>query len=181
MIGAAGLDSKAFRLEWPSNTSLFEIDTEEVMKYKEDKLKDMHAVPKCNRVVIAADLQDPSWTLKLQQRGFNPTIPSLWLFEGLLTYLPEAAVKYTPLCFPFSCWTMFSKTGTYSWLLLLFQPLVLFSFHWCSFFCSLCPCFFWSLVQQRVGLQWMQFRSLSREERRLKWMSWRNRKIHYFL
>jgi methyltransferase (TIGR00027 family) len=89
VILGAGMDARAFRLPWLPHIHLYEIDRPEVLQYKEAVLK---AVPaRCDRTPITADLT-ADWSRALQQHGFRADVPSLWLLEGVLMYLPETAV-----------------------------------------------------------------------------------------
>merc|ERR1712007_300451 len=45
----------------------------------------------CTRIVVNADLSDPSWTSKLLDAGFQPEQTSFFLLEGLMMYLPPGA------------------------------------------------------------------------------------------
>jgi methyltransferase (TIGR00027 family) len=83
---AAGLDTRAFRLAWPDRVRLFELDLPEVLAFKEPVLAAQHAVPRCQRVVLAADLRQ-DWPAVLTAAGFQPAQPTAWLVEGLLIYL----------------------------------------------------------------------------------------------
>nr|BBH94730.1 S-adenosyl-L-methionine-dependent methyltransferase [Thermogemmatispora argillosa] len=85
---AAGLDTRVFRFNWPSETRFFELDQPLILDYKEAVLKVQQAQPRCERVPVIADLAQPGWEEALLQAGFNPTLPSAWLVEGLLFYLP---------------------------------------------------------------------------------------------
>src|SRR4029077_11769567 len=58
VILAAGLDSRAYRLDWPARTTLFEIDQPKVLAYKKSPLDAHGAVPKAHRVPVAVDLRD---------------------------------------------------------------------------------------------------------------------------
>jgi methyltransferase (TIGR00027 family) len=81
---AAGLDSRAYRLDWPADTSLYEVDLPKVLAFKDTVLAD--AEPRCRRTVVAADLRD-DWAKALRDNGFRPEEPTAWLVEGLLIYL----------------------------------------------------------------------------------------------
>jgi methyltransferase (TIGR00027 family) len=81
---AAGLDSRAYRLDWPAGTSLYEVDLPKVLAFKETVLGD--AEPRCTRAVVPADLRD-DWAKALRDKGFRPDQPTAWLAEGLLIYL----------------------------------------------------------------------------------------------
>lgn len=87
----AGLDSRAFRLPWPDGVRLFELDTAEMLGFKERVLAENGAQPACERIVIEIDLRD-DWPGALRAAGFDPAAPVAWVIEGLLVYLPEDAV-----------------------------------------------------------------------------------------
>jgi methyltransferase (TIGR00027 family) len=90
VIMAAGLDTRAFRLQWPPGTTLFELDLPELLEFKEDALDDLGARPACERVVVPCDLRD-DWATALIRAGFDPNRPTAWLLEGLLMFLPPDA------------------------------------------------------------------------------------------
>lgn len=85
-----GLDTRAFRLPFPPQTRLYELDLPELTQYREAILLDLPA--KCHRQAIAADLTQP-WSHLLLQKGFEVEAPTLWLMEGLLMYLNEVEVN----------------------------------------------------------------------------------------
>ncbi|OBB89200.1 class I SAM-dependent methyltransferase [Mycobacterium sp. 852002-30065_SCH5024008] len=90
VILAAGLDSRAYRLDWPSGTTIFELDQPQVLDFKRQVLAEHGAEPKTQRREIAVDLRD-DWPQALRDSGFDATKPSAWIAEGLLIYLPAAA------------------------------------------------------------------------------------------
>ncbi|MFD5782206.1 class I SAM-dependent methyltransferase [Streptomyces sp. NPDC126933] len=89
----AGLDSRAFRLDWPPGCVIFEIDQEGVLAFKHKVLGGLSATPKAARVPIPMDLR-ADWVGALTDAGFDPEAPSVWLAEGLLFYLPITAETY---------------------------------------------------------------------------------------
>jgi methyltransferase (TIGR00027 family) len=93
---AAGLDTRAFRLDWPPNVRLFELDLPELLEYKEKVLAAQDAEPRSARTVLRVDLRE-DWASQLIGAGFRPTEPTAWLVEGLLVYLAadEAAALLT--------------------------------------------------------------------------------------
>ncbi|MBT3075108.1 MULTISPECIES: class I SAM-dependent methyltransferase [Streptomyces] len=93
VLVGAGLDSRAYRLEWPAGCVVFEIDREEVLAFKHQVLDGVSAAPKAARVPVPMDLRD-DWAGALPGAGFDPAAPSVWLIEGLLFYLPPAAETY---------------------------------------------------------------------------------------
>ncbi|MFF2353403.1 SAM-dependent methyltransferase [Kitasatospora sp. NPDC058115] len=89
---AAGLDTRAHRLDWPAGTRVFELDLGPVLAFKERVLDGLGAEPRTARTVLPADLLEPHWPARLVDAGFDPGRPSAWLAEGLLVYLtPEQA------------------------------------------------------------------------------------------
>ncbi|MGW7585640.1 SAM-dependent methyltransferase [Kitasatospora sp. NPDC054768] len=84
---AAGLDTRAYRLDWPAGTRVFELDLGPVLAFKEQVLDGLGAVPRAGRTALAADLLDPTWPERLVAAGFDPARRSVWLAEGLLVYL----------------------------------------------------------------------------------------------
>jgi methyltransferase (TIGR00027 family) len=84
---AAGLDTRAFRLDWPLGTRLFELDQSAVLAYKDQIMRSAEAQPTCERYVLGVDLTDP-WDEKLISAGFDLNEPAVWLLEGFLFYLP---------------------------------------------------------------------------------------------
>lgn len=90
VIMAAGLDTRAFRLQWPPGTTLFELDLPDLVAFKEDALHDLRAQPLCERTVVPCDLRD-DWATALIRAGFDPKRPTAWLLEGLFMFLPPDA------------------------------------------------------------------------------------------
>jgi methyltransferase (TIGR00027 family) len=88
---AAGMDARAFRLSWPEETELFEIDRSDLLAEKDSRLAQTGAVPRCRRHAIGVDLRF-EWSDALLDAGFQPETPSVWLAEGLLYYLTESTV-----------------------------------------------------------------------------------------
>lgn|GEM_PF-486796 len=86
----AGLDTRAFRLAWPSTTRCFELDTTAVLAFKEGALRVLGARPACRRVVVPADLRD-NWPGLLARAGWDAGRPTAWVAEGLLVYLTDDA------------------------------------------------------------------------------------------
>ncbi|WP_370500690.1 SAM-dependent methyltransferase [Mycolicibacterium sp. jd] len=90
VILASGLDSRAYRLDWPADTTVFEIDQPAVIEFKTATLTALGAAPSTRLHTVAADLRD-DWAAALCGAGFDPTAPTAWIAEGLLVYLPPDA------------------------------------------------------------------------------------------
>jgi methyltransferase (TIGR00027 family) len=87
VLAPAGMDSRAYRLDWPDRLRWFEIDRPAVLAHKEQRLAGVP--PRVDHRTIAVDLTAPDWEDALQAAGYDPSIPSTWLLEGLLYYIPE--------------------------------------------------------------------------------------------
>jgi methyltransferase (TIGR00027 family) len=90
VIVAAGLDCRAYRLQWPANTTVFEVDQPKVLDFKGRVLAELGADPTVRRQEVAADLRN-DWTIPLQAAGFDTQKPTAWSVEGVLPYLTGPA------------------------------------------------------------------------------------------
>jgi methyltransferase (TIGR00027 family) len=90
VILASGLDSRAYRLDWPAGTTVYEIDQPKVLAFKTATLAEHGATPSANRREVPIDLRQ-DWPAALRGEGFDPKAPTAWLAEGLLMYLPADA------------------------------------------------------------------------------------------
>jgi len=90
VILAAGLDTRALRLNWPAGSTVFEVDQARVLEFKELVLGGRRPGGAAARVAVPVDLRE-DWPAALCAAGFDPARPSAWLAEGLLPYLPAQA------------------------------------------------------------------------------------------
>ena len=90
VILASGLDARAYRLQWPAGTVVYEVDQPQVIEFKSRTLADLGAAPTADRRVVAIDLRE-DWPAALRAAGFDPAQPTAWSAEGLLGYLPPDA------------------------------------------------------------------------------------------
>jgi methyltransferase (TIGR00027 family) len=89
VILAAGLDARAWRLQWPDGTTVYELDQPKVLEFKSTTLQQHGAHPMCNLVPVSIDLRQ-DWPTALREAGFDASQPTAWSAEGLLRYLPAA-------------------------------------------------------------------------------------------
>jgi methyltransferase (TIGR00027 family) len=90
VILAAGLDARAWRLPWPDDTTVYELDQSKVLEFKSSTLQQRGARPTSKLVSVAVDLRQ-DWPTALQEAGFDASQPSAWSAEGLVRYLPAQA------------------------------------------------------------------------------------------
>jgi methyltransferase (TIGR00027 family) len=90
VILASGLDARAYRLDWPADMTVFEVDQPEVIAFKTQTLSELGAAPTADRRTVAIDLRN-DWPAALLEAGFDKSQPTAWIAEGLLGYLPPEA------------------------------------------------------------------------------------------
>jgi methyltransferase (TIGR00027 family) len=90
VIVASGLDARGYRLTWPSDMTVFEIDQPQVIEFKATTLAALGAEPTVDLRAVPIDLRD-DWPAALVQAGFDTTRPTAWIAEGLLAFLPPEA------------------------------------------------------------------------------------------
>ncbi|WP_243793853.1 SAM-dependent methyltransferase [Saccharopolyspora gloriosae] len=88
VLAPAGMDSRAYRLSWPDRIRYFEVDRPSVLDFKAERLRGVP--PRIDHRTVAVDLNDDGWEDRLGAAGYDSTVPSTWLLEGLLYYIPEA-------------------------------------------------------------------------------------------
>ena len=90
VILASGLDARGYRLSWPSDMTVFEIDQPQVIDFKTATLGALGAKPTADVRAVSVDLRD-DWPAALRQAGFDAQRPTAWIAEGLLAFLPPEA------------------------------------------------------------------------------------------
>lgn len=86
---AAGLDTRPWRLQLPAAVHWIDADLPDMVAYKQEHMAD--AKPACSYEAVAIDLTDVAARRKLFARAASHG-PVLAVAEGLLVYLPDAAV-----------------------------------------------------------------------------------------
>ena len=90
VILASGLDARAYRLQWPAGTVVYEIDQPKVIEFKNATMASLGATPTAERRAVSIDLRE-EWPAALRRNGFDDSQPTAWSAEGLLVYLPPEA------------------------------------------------------------------------------------------
>jgi methyltransferase (TIGR00027 family) len=90
VILASGLDARAYRLAWPADMTVFEIDQPQVIAFKTTTLEGLGAAPRAELRTVAIDLRQ-DWPTALREAGLDTNRPTAWIAEGLLGYLPPEA------------------------------------------------------------------------------------------
>lgn len=91
VILGAGLDARAHRLAQLNETVVFEVDHPSTQAMKQRKARGLPVLAKEIRYT-ACDFEHVAIPDALAASKFDPTQPSVWIWEGVTMYLPEAAV-----------------------------------------------------------------------------------------
>jgi methyltransferase (TIGR00027 family) len=89
VLVAAGMDTRAFRLSFPSDAVAFEMDHGAVLAAKQAVLEQAGARPRCRRVPVTADFSGDAWPGALTRAGFDASRRAVFLAEGLSCYLTQ--------------------------------------------------------------------------------------------
>jgi len=91
VIIAAGMDTRVDRLALPAE--IYELDFPQVLNFKAQRLgTKLNAKGIVHHHLIGVDLTK-HWHEKLVNEGYDPSLPSVWLVEGLLVYLQLSEIK----------------------------------------------------------------------------------------
>ena len=91
----AGFDSRGLRLEEAKAIAVFEVDHPATQREKEKRLQVYIGRLPANIRYIAVDFERDHLERKLIEAGFEPGIPSVVVWEGVISYLTESAVEST--------------------------------------------------------------------------------------
>jgi methyltransferase (TIGR00027 family) len=87
---AAGLDTRAYRLELPPSLRWLDVDLPDMIAYREEHLASAQAV--CRHDHVAADLADEDTRASVLARADSEGGPAMVITEGLLVYLAASQV-----------------------------------------------------------------------------------------
>ncbi len=90
VILASGLDARGYRLSWPADMTVYEIDQPQVLEFKAATVAELGAEPTALLRTVPIDLRH-DWPAALRQAGFDARQPAAWIAEGLLAFLPPEA------------------------------------------------------------------------------------------
>lgn len=97
----AGVDARAFRIESVPELTVFEVDQQTTFDFKEPIVRDWHPMVR-KRVTVATDFStnqdDEHWERAILSKGFDKSVPTVWLLEGLIMYLTDAETRRVMRC-----------------------------------------------------------------------------------
>lgn len=97
----AGVDARAFRIEGMPELKVFEVDQQTTFDYKDPIVQEWPLTVR-SRAVVATDfstIEDHEhWEQALLSKGYDPSIPTVWLLEGLMMYLTDTEQRRVMRC-----------------------------------------------------------------------------------
>ncbi len=94
VVLGAGLDARAWRMPELARATVFEVDHPASQRDKQRRLGDL--APTAGQVVtVAVDLEHDPLAPALEATGFDPTVQTTWVWEGVVPYLTSDAVAET--------------------------------------------------------------------------------------
>jgi methyltransferase (TIGR00027 family) len=94
VILGAGFDTRAYRLAWPTDVILFEVDHPDTQRRKRELLA-RTGIPVPNVRFVPTDFHLARLDTSMSEAGYDRTVRSLFIWEGVTNYLSEAAVDAT--------------------------------------------------------------------------------------
>lgn len=89
VLVASGMDTRAYRLDWPAPVRIFELDRKAVLDAKAAALREDTVHPNVTLSATPVDLVADGWVESLTDAGYHSDQPAVWLLEGLLYYITE--------------------------------------------------------------------------------------------
>jgi methyltransferase (TIGR00027 family) len=94
VILGAGLDGRAHRLQELSQVNVFEVDHPATQSYKKQHAASLPSLSK-SLTYIAVNFERDSLRAALEAGGHQKTQPTIWLWEGVVMYLTDEAIRGT--------------------------------------------------------------------------------------
>lgn len=94
VILGAGLDTRAARLARPG-VRFFEVDQPATQAEKHERLSSLDGYPVESATFVACDFETDDFLERLASSGHEPSAPSVFVWEGVIYYLAEAAARAT--------------------------------------------------------------------------------------
>ncbi|XP_065860461.1 O-methyltransferase 1, chloroplastic [Euphorbia lathyris] len=78
-----GMDTRPYRLNWPTSSIIFDISPERIFQQAAEKLKGVGAKIPRNCMFLHVPLESSNIQQTLHSKGFNGNHPSIWAMQGL--------------------------------------------------------------------------------------------------
>ncbi|RDI67271.1 class I SAM-dependent methyltransferase [Nocardia pseudobrasiliensis] len=94
VILGAGLDARAWRMPELADVEVFEVDHPASQANKRDRVDGLEPIAK-SVTYVPVDFTRDQLDSALRSAGFRESVPTTWIWEGVLNYLTAAAVAST--------------------------------------------------------------------------------------
>jgi methyltransferase (TIGR00027 family) len=94
VILGAGLDTRSWRLEALRGARVFEVDFPATQAFKRNRVSRI-GEPIADVVYVPVDFTRDDLASSLRGAGFDPATPTVWIWEGVIMYLDDAALRGT--------------------------------------------------------------------------------------
>jgi methyltransferase (TIGR00027 family) len=98
VILGAGYDARAYRFEALRQVRVFEVDHPATQADKLARVQAIFGALPAHVTFVAVDFNTQTLQKRLEESGYDPTLKTLFIWQGVTMYLTEEAVKAT-LCF----------------------------------------------------------------------------------
>jgi len=95
LLLGAGFDSRAYRLPEAAKIASFEVDHPATQRAKRERLGALAGRINANVQFVAVDFEKDDLESRLIQAGFHPAVPTVAVWEGVISYLTRSAVEGT--------------------------------------------------------------------------------------
>ena len=96
VIFGAGYDTRAYRIEeLKGKVKVFEVDHPDTQRFKMEKVKEIFGSVHDHVVYVPVDLETQILSEELFSKGYNPSMKTLFIMEGLLMYITPDSVAET--------------------------------------------------------------------------------------
>ncbi|WP_224361115.1 class I SAM-dependent methyltransferase [Hyalangium versicolor] len=94
VILGAGLDGRAYRIQELADSVVFEVDHPATQNFKKSRLGALKPIPQ-RLHFVTVNFEKDSLDVALQQAGHRADQPTFFIWEGVVMYLTDAAVRST--------------------------------------------------------------------------------------
>ncbi len=95
VIFGAGFDTRAYRIEELENVKVFEVDHPDTQRFKVQKIKEIFGSIPEHVVYVPVDFETQTLGEELFNKGYNRSLKTLFIMEGLLMYITPRSVAET--------------------------------------------------------------------------------------
>lgn len=95
VIFGAGFDTRAYRIEELENVKVFEVDHPDTQRFKVQKIKEIFGSIPEHVVYVPVDFESQTLGKELFNGGYNRSLRTLFIMEGLIMYITPESVSET--------------------------------------------------------------------------------------